>query len=216
MASPKQPQRSRPKSILRTTSTHLPRIAGILRACWPSALWKRPWLAQEDEVAREQRIRVTVNGNVYEKTVPVRLSLADFLREHLHLTGTHLGCEHGVCGACTISLNGRSARSCLTLAVQADGADIVTIEGLRGADGTRHPLQQIFLENFALQCGYFTPGMLITAIELLQDNPNPTEREVREALSGNICRCSGYQAIVDAVLIAARQPRASSENAQAR
>ena len=193
------------------TSTHLPRIAGILRACWPSALWKRPWLAQEDEVAREQRIRVTVNGNVYEKTVPVRLSLADFLREHLHLTGTHLGCEHGVCGACTISLNGRSARSCLMLAVQADGADVVTIEGLRGADGTRHPLQQVFLENFALQCGYCTPGMLITAIELLQDNPNPTEREVREALSGNICRCSGYQAIVDAVLIAARQAGAWPE-----
>ena len=167
-------------------------------------------------MAREHHIRVTVNGTVYEKIVPVRLSLADFLREHLHLTGTHLGCEHGVCGACTISLNGRSARSCLTLAVQTDGADIVTIEGLRSADGTRHPLQQIFLDNFALQCGYCTPGMLITAIELLHDNPNPTEREVREALSGNICRCSGYQAIVDAVLIAARQAGASPENAQAR
>ncbi len=153
---------------------------------------------------REQRIRLTVNGRPYEKTVPVRLSLADFLREHLHLTGTHLGCEQGVCGACTIALNGRSARSCLTLAVQADGADIVTIEGLRSEDGTRHPMQQIFLENFALQCGYCTPGMLITAIELLQDNPDPTEHEVREALSGNICRCSGYQAIVDAVLIAAK------------
>jgi aerobic-type carbon monoxide dehydrogenase small subunit (CoxS/CutS family) len=156
-------------------------------------------------LAREHRIQVTVNGTLYEKTVPVRLSLADFLREHLHLTGTHLGCEHGVCGACTISMNGRSARSCLTLAVQADGADIVTIEGLRTKDGTRHPLQQIFLENFALQCGYCTSGMLITAIEFLQDNPNPTEREVREALSGNICRCSGYQAIVDSVLIAARR-----------
>jgi carbon-monoxide dehydrogenase small subunit len=156
-------------------------------------------------LAREQRIRLTVNGRVYEKTVPVRLSLADFLREHLHLTGTHLGCEQGVCGACTISLNGRSARSCLTLAVQADGADVVTIEGLRAADGSRHPMQQAFLENFALQCGYCTPGMLITAIELLQDNPNPTEQDVREALSGNICRCSGYQAIVDAVLIAVRE-----------
>ena len=164
-------------------------------------------------MAREHRIRVTVNGKVHEKTVPVRLSLADFLREHLHLTGTHLGCEHGVCGACTISMNGRSARSCLTLAVQADGADIVTIEGLRAEDGTRHPLQQIFLENFALQCGYCTPGMLITTIELLQDNPDPTEREVREALSGNICRCSGYQAIVNAVLIAARQARGAHANA---
>jgi aerobic-type carbon monoxide dehydrogenase small subunit (CoxS/CutS family) len=156
-------------------------------------------------LAREQRIKVTVNGRAYEKTVPVRLSLADFLRDHLHLTGTHLGCEHGVCGACTISMNGRSARSCLTLAVQADDADIVTIEGLRADDGTRHPMQQRFLENFALQCGYCTPGFLITAIELLRDNPNPTEHEVREAISGNLCRCSGYQAIVDAILAAARK-----------
>ncbi len=148
---------------------------------------------------------MTVNGKVYEKTVPVRLSLADFIREHLHLTGTHLGCEHGVCGACTIEMNGRSARSCLTLAVQADGADIVTIEGLRGQDGTRHPMQQAFHEYFALQCGYCTPGMLITAIELLRNNPDPNEQEVREALSGNLCRCTGYQAIVDAVLAVARQ-----------
>ena len=156
-------------------------------------------------MAREQRIHVTVNGKAYDKTVSVRLSLADFIREHLHLTGTHLGCEHGVCGACTISLNGRSARSCLTLAVQADGAKIITIEGLRAADGTRHPMQQAFHENFALQCGYCTPGMLITAIELLQDNPNPNEHEVREALSGNLCRCTGYQAIVKAVLSVARK-----------
>jgi aerobic-type carbon monoxide dehydrogenase small subunit (CoxS/CutS family) len=156
-------------------------------------------------LAREQRIQVTVNGKTYDKVVPVRLSLADFIREHLFLTGTHLGCEHGVCGACTVSMNGRSARSCLTLAVQADGAEIVTIEGLRAADGTRHPMQQAFHENFALQCGYCTPGMLITAIELLRENPNPTEHEVREALSGNICRCSGYQAIVNAVLAVARK-----------
>jgi carbon-monoxide dehydrogenase small subunit len=156
-------------------------------------------------LAREQRIGVTVNGRTYERTVPVRLSLADFLRDHLHLTGTHLGCEHGVCGACTVSVNGRSARSCLMLAVQADGGDVLTIEGLRQEDGTRHPIQQLFLENFALQCGYCTPGMLITALELLHDNPKPTEAEVREALSGNICRCSGYQAIVDAVLDAARK-----------
>jgi carbon-monoxide dehydrogenase small subunit len=154
-------------------------------------------------VAREQRIQVTVNGRAYDRTVPVRLSLADFLRDHLHLTGTHLGCEHGVCGACTISLNGRSARSCLTFAVQADGCEIITIEGLRAEDGTRHSIQQFFLENFALQCGYCTPGFLITALELLRDNPKPTELEVREALSGNLCRCSGYQAIVDAVLEAA-------------
>jgi aerobic-type carbon monoxide dehydrogenase small subunit (CoxS/CutS family) len=156
-------------------------------------------------VAREQRIQVTVNGKIYDKVVPVRLSLADFIREHLFLTGTHLGCEHGVCGACTVSMDGRSVRSCLTLAVQADGAEIVTIEGLRAEDGTRHPMQQAFHENFALQCGYCTPGMLITAIELLRENPNPTEHEVREALSGNICRCSGYQAIVNAVLAVARK-----------
>jgi carbon-monoxide dehydrogenase small subunit len=156
-------------------------------------------------VAREQRITVTVNGRSYDKIVPVRLSLADFLRDHLHLTGTHLGCEHGVCGACTITLNGRTARSCLTLAVQADGAEVVTIEGLRAEDGTRHPMQQHFLEGFALQCGYCTPGMLMTAIELLRDNPNPTEHEVREAISGNLCRCSGYQAIVEAIMAAAHK-----------
>ena len=156
-------------------------------------------------MAREQRIQVTVNGRAYDKVVPVRLSLADFIREHLYLTGTHLGCEHGVCGACTVLMNGRSVRSCLTLAVQAEGAEIVTIEGLRAEDGTRHPMQQAFHENFALQCGYCTPGMLITAIELLRENPDPSELEEREALSGNICRCSGYQAIVNAVLAVARQ-----------
>ena len=156
-------------------------------------------------MAREQRIQVTVNGRAYDKVVPVRLSLADFILENLYLTGTHLGCEHGVCGACTVLMNGRSVRSCLTLAVQAEGAEIVTIEGLRAEDGTRHPMQQAFHENFALQCGYCTPGMLITAIELLRENPDPSELEVREALSGNICRCSGYQAIVNAVLAVARQ-----------
>jgi aerobic-type carbon monoxide dehydrogenase small subunit (CoxS/CutS family) len=159
-------------------------------------------------LAREQRLTVTVNGRAYDKDVPVRLSLADFLRDHLHLTGTHLGCEHGVCGACTIMLNGRTARSCLMLAVQADGAEVITVEGLRAEDGTRNLLQQHFLENFALQCGYCTPGMLMTAIELLRDNSNPTEHEVREAISGNLCRCSGYQAIVEAIMSMARQESA--------
>jgi len=158
-------------------------------------------------MAKEQTISVTVNGRRFEKTVPVRLSLADFIRDHLHLTGTHLGCEHGVCGACTIMLDGRTARSCLTLAVQADGAEIVTIEGLRDEDGNRHPMQQAFFENFGLQCGYCTPGMLMTAIELLADNPEPSEGQVREAMSGNLCRCTGYQAIVAAVLDAARKAR---------
>src|ERR687897_3697265 len=157
----------------------------------------------------KREINVTINGRQYRGEVEPRRLLTDFLRDHLHLTGTHIGCEHGVCGACTIMLNGRTARSCLTLAVQADGANIITIEGLRAEDGTRHPIQQIFLENFALQCGYCTPGMLVTAIELLQDNPNPNELEVREALSGNICRCTGYQAIIDAVLEAARQGNAA-------
>ncbi len=158
-------------------------------------------------MAKEHSVEVSVNGRSYQKTVPVRLSLADFIRDHLHLTGTHLGCEHGVCGACTVSMNGRTVRACLTLAVQADGADIITIEGLRGEDGGRHPVQQAFHENFALQCGYCTPGFLMTTIELLADTPDPTEDEVREALSGNLCRCTGYQAIVKAVLAAARQQR---------
>lgn len=160
-------------------------------------------------MAKEQSISVTVNGQRHEKIVPVRLSLADFIRDHLHLTGTHLGCEHGVCGACTIMFNGRTARSCLTLAVQADGAEIVTIEGLRDENGKRHPMQQAFFENFGLQCGYCTPGMLMTAIELLQDNPDPGEAQVREAMSGNLCRCTGYQAIVAAVLDAARKAQSA-------
>ena len=150
-------------------------------------------------------VSLTVNGELREGRCPPRKLLVDFLREDLGLTGTHVGCEHGICGACTILVNGEAARSCLTLAVQADGAEVITIEGLRREDGTRHPMQEHFLQNFALQCGFCTPGMLITAIELLQDNPNPSELEVREALSGNICRCSGYQAIVDAVLAAARK-----------
>ncbi len=154
-------------------------------------------------MSREKTIQVTVNRVAYEKTVSVRRSLADFIREDLHQTGTHLGCEHGVCGACTVSMNGRSIRSCLTLAVQADGAEITTIEGLREEDGTLHPIQEAFHQNFALQCGYCTPGFLITAIEFLKENPDPTERQVREALSGNLCRCTGYQAIVDAVMSAA-------------
>ena len=162
-------------------------------------------------MAREKTIQVIVNGRSFEKTVSVRRSLADFIREDLHFTGTHLGCEHGVCGACTISMNGRSVRSCLTLAVQADGAEITTIEGLRNEDGTLHPIQQAFLDGFALQCGYCTPGFLITAIEFLKENPDPTEEEVREALSGNLCRCSGYQAIVAAVMSMSGKP--APENA---
>ena len=159
-------------------------------------------------MAREQDIDVTVNGGSYSKRVPVRLSLADFLREHLHLTGTHLGCEHGVCGACTVSVNGRSVRSCLMLAVQADETEIITIEGLRSEDGEWSVMQKAFFENFAVQCGFCTPGFLTSAIELLRQNPDPTDEEIREYLSGNICRCSGYQAIIEAVQAAAAAARA--------
>ena len=163
-------------------------------------------------MAREQAIEVTVNGVTHRKTVTVRTSLADFLRDQLHLTGTHIGCEHGVCGACTVSVDGRSARSCLMLAVQADGKQITTIEGLRDENGEWNAMQKAFFENFALQCGYCTPGFLTSAIELLRENPDPTEAEIREHLSGNICRCSGYQAIVEAVQAAAA---ASREQGQA-
>ena len=154
-------------------------------------------------MAREREIDVTVNGRKHSKRVSVRVSLADFLREELHLTGTHLGCEHGVCGACTVFVDGRSARSCLMLAVQADGAEVTTIEGLRSEDGEWSPMQKAFFENFALQCGYCTPGFLTSAIELLRENPDPSDEEIREHLSGNICRCTGYQAIVEAVQAAA-------------
>jgi carbon-monoxide dehydrogenase small subunit len=137
--------------------------------------------------------------------VPVRVTLADFLRHQLGLTGTHLGCEHGVCGACTILLDGHSARSCLMLAVQADGHDILTVEGIAPNEQTLHPLQEAFRDNHGLQCGFCTPGILTTLIEFLRDNPDPTEEEVRIGISGNLCRCTGYQNIVIAALDAAKR-----------
>ena len=146
-----------------------------------------------------RHIHLTVNGRVYERTAPVRMTLADFLREELNLTGTHLGCEHGVCGACTILYNGAAVRSCLMLAVQADGAELMTVEGLAQGD-TLHPLQQAFQEYHALQCGFCTPGFLMTAYALLQETPHPSRDEVREAISGNICRCTGYAPIVQAIV----------------
>jgi carbon-monoxide dehydrogenase small subunit len=149
-------------------------------------------------------ISVTVNGKRYERTVSVRTTLADFLRHDLGLTGTHLGCEHGVCGACTILFDDLSARSCLMLAVQADGHDVMTVEGIAPDAQTLHPLQEAFSRHHGLQCGFCTPGMLTTLIEFLRDNPDPTEAEVRVAISGNLCRCTGYQGIVDAALDAAR------------
>jgi len=147
-------------------------------------------------------IRLHVNGQEVEREVEVRKLLADFLREDLELTATHLGCEHGVCGACTVILNGDSVRSCLLLAVQADGGELLTVEGL-ARDGHMHPLQQAFWDHHALQCGFCTSGFLMSAYDLLRKNPHPSEEEVRYGLSGNLCRCTGYANIVTAVLTVA-------------
>ena len=155
-------------------------------------------------MAETRRISVTINDKTYNEQVEVRFTLADFMRQQLGLTGTHLGCEHGVCGACTILFDGRSARSCLMLAVQADGHDILTIEGIAPSEDELHPLQEAFRDNHGLQCGFCTPGMLTTLLEFLEDNPDPTEQEVRIAISGNLCRCTGYQGIVAAALDAAQ------------
>ena len=149
---------------------------------------------------------VTVNGIQYERDVEPRLLLSDFLRQDLGLTGTHVGCEHGVCGACTILLDGEPVRSCLMLAVQADGAQVTTVEGLApGADGL-HPLQAAFREAHGLQCGFCTPGILMTMVAFLRDHPTPDEAEIRDALGGHLCRCTGYQNIVDAVKLASGAP----------
>jgi aerobic-type carbon monoxide dehydrogenase small subunit (CoxS/CutS family) len=147
-------------------------------------------------------IRLTVNGQAREGRCETRKLLVDFLREDLGLTGTHVGCEHGVCGACTVLVNGEAARSCLMLAVQASGAEILTVEGLASGD-TLHPLQAAFHEHHALQCGFCTPGMLLTALDFLRSNPEPTETQIREGLSAVLCRCTGYQGIVNAVTAAA-------------
>jgi aerobic carbon-monoxide dehydrogenase small subunit len=150
----------------------------------------------------KQTIKVIVNGRAYERLVEVRMTLADFIRQELDLTGTHLGCEHGVCGACTLLFNGEAVRSCLMLAVQAEGAELHTVEGLAEGD-LLHPLQRAFQDKHALQCGFCTPGFLMTARAFLTEQPLPTREEVRDAISGNICRCTGYQPIVDAILQAA-------------
>ena len=149
-------------------------------------------------------ICLNVNEVEYERTIEPRLTLADFLREELGLTGTHLGCEHGVCGACTILFDGEPVRSCIMFAVQANGHTVQTVESLAN-DGELHPIQQAFWEQSALQCGFCTPGFLLTAVEFLERNPKPTEPEIREALSGNLCRCTGYQTIIAAVKSAAEK-----------
>jgi carbon-monoxide dehydrogenase small subunit len=144
-----------------------------------------------------------VNGKQYQRTIEPRLLLSDFLRHELGLTGTHVGCEHGVCGACTILFDGQAVRSCIMFAVQANGHQIMTVEGLASDAQHLHPLQEGFWEAHGLQCGYCTPGFLMTLVPFLQENPDPTEEEIREAISGNLCRCTGYQNIVEAVKLAA-------------
>ena len=154
-------------------------------------------------------VRVTVNGQVREASVEARLTLADFLRERCHLTGTHLGCEHGACGACTVLVDGAAVRSCLMFAVQADGAEVTTVEGMADADGTLSPVQSALRECHGLQCGFCTPGFVVTITALLDENPHPDEDEIRDALSGNLCRCTGYQGILAAVRsLAADAPEA--------
>lgn len=161
----------------------------------------------------KREVQVTVNGTLHKAEVETRLLLSDFLRHTLHLTGTHVGCEHGVCGACTVLFNGNPIRSCLMLAVQANGGELLTVEGLATVDGTLHPLQQAFRQYHGLQCGFCTPGFLLATYALLQDNPNPdlSDDEIREALSGNLCRCTGYQGIVAAVRHALAESSARKE-----
>ena len=153
-----------------------------------------------------RRITLRINGRAVEREIETRMTLADFLRLDIELTGTHLGCEHGVCGACTVLVDGQSVRSCLMLAVQAGGREVTTVEGL-AVGGVLSPLQQAFWENHGLQCGFCTPGMLMTLTEFLRSNPDPSEAQVRDAISGNICRCTGYQSIVASALAAARAMR---------
>lgn len=157
-------------------------------------------------------VTLTVNGVPRTGSAEPRMTLADFLRDELGLTGTHLGCEHGVCGACTVLMDGRTIRSCLMFAVQAQGHELTTVEGLAPSDegATLHPIQQAFHETHGLQCGFCTPGFLLAAFELLETNPDPSEEEIRSSLSGNLCRCTGYQKIVEAVRLAALRRRPES------
>jgi carbon-monoxide dehydrogenase small subunit len=158
-------------------------------------------------------VNLSVNGQHYTRSVEPRLLLTDFLRHELRLTGTHVGCEHGVCGACTVLIDGQPARACLMLAVQADGTEIMTVEGLAPGPDTLHPIQEAFWEAHGLQCGFCTPGFLMTSVALLRDTPRPSEAQIRAALSGNLCRCTGYQNIVNAVQLAAERLAADSPTA---
>jgi carbon-monoxide dehydrogenase small subunit len=155
-------------------------------------------------------IEMTVNGVKRRATVPARLTLADYLRERCGLTGTHVGCEHGVCGACTVIVDGEAVRSCLVFAVQADGGEVTTIEGIAGKDGELSPVQAAFREHHGLQCGFCTPGFVVSCTAFLCENPTPSDDEIRDALSGNLCRCTGYQGILKAVRAAADATKESS------
>ena len=161
-------------------------------------------------MSETRSVTVTVNGKSYTAEVETRWLLADFLRHKLGLTGTHLGCEHGVCGACTVLLDGQSVRSCLMLAVQADGHDILTVEGIAPSATEMHPLQEAFRDNHGLQCGYCTPAMILAAHALLAGNPSPTRDEIVDAISGNLCRCTGYAQIVEAIALAAERLRGAN------
>lgn len=157
-------------------------------------------------------LRVTVNGRTWSEAVEPRLTLADFLRERCRLTGTHLGCEHGVCGACTVLVDGAAVRSCLMFAIQADGAEITTVEGLAPADGELSPVQAAFREAHGLQCGFCTPGFVVSVTAFLRDNPQPDDAQIRDALSGNLCRCTGYQSILKAVRSLAGTPAPATDS----
>lgn len=177
------------------TGAHVGREHGLCDCCT---------MPTGKEAMTRHAITLTVNGSSYTREVDARKLLSDFIRDDLGLTGTHVGCEHGLCGCCTIFLNGVTVKSCLTLAVQADGAELKTIEGL-APDGKFHPIQEAFWENHGLQCGFCTPGMLMSAVHLLEKNPNPTEQEIRKAIGGNLCRCTGYVNIVKSIKSAAEK-----------
>src|SRR5690348_4642745 len=190
-----------------------PRTAAASPASWRSAQWRKPgWTpcaGAPDRMSLHQ-IAVTVNERVHRAQVPARLTLVDFLRDVLRLTGTHIGCEHGVCGACSVLLDGEPVRSCLLFAVQADGCTVRTVEGLAPGLGSLSVLQDSFWELHALQCGFCTSGMLIAAQALLEQTLTPSREAIREAIGGNLCRCTGYKQIVDAIALAAERLRASN------
>ena len=193
------------------SSLRTPRRPITFRA--PAARTSRPCPPRK-RMPSSVPISVTVNGSAYDREVEARLLLSDFLRGELGLTGTHVGCEHGVCGACTVLMDGQAVRSCLVFAVQADGAELQTVESLAASEDQLHPLQTAFRDAHGLQCGFCTPGILMTMVPFLEQNPHPTEDEVRLAISGNLCRCTGYANIVRAVMLAAERARGGPGDAQ--